>query len=116
MAGEILGKVLFGEMTWPEVRDVDKDRVVLIPVGTLEGHGPHLPIDTDVLLVGEVCRLGAEKAPTEIVVLPPLVHGYSPHHMDFPGTVTINWSTFVEYVLGYLQESRPSWVSEDADR
>jgi len=94
-----LGKVLFGEMTWPEVRDLDKDRVVLIPVGTLEDHGPHLPIDTDVRLVSEVCRLAAERASGEVVLLPAVVHGYSPHHMDFPGTVTIEWSTFVEYVL-----------------
>ena len=31
--------------------------------------------------------------------MPPVVHGYSPHHMDFPGTITIRWSTFVEYLL-----------------
>jgi len=95
----VLGKVLFGEMTWAEIRDLDKDRVVFQPVGTLEDHGPHLPVDTDVRLVSEVCRLAAEKAPSEVVLMPAVVHGYSPHHMDFPGTVTIKWSTFVEYVL-----------------
>jgi len=31
------------------------------------------------------------------VLLPPVVHGYSPHHMDFPGTVTIAWDTFCRY-------------------
>ncbi len=92
-------KVLFAEMTWPEIRDLDKDRVVLVPVGTLEDHGPHLPIDTDVRIVSEVCRLAAERARGEVVLMPAVVHGYSPHHMDFPGTVTINWSTFVDYVL-----------------
>ncbi|HEY5620926.1 MAG TPA: creatininase family protein, partial [Candidatus Bathyarchaeia archaeon] len=92
-------KVLLSEMSWPEIRDLDKDRVVLIPVGTLEDHGLHLPVDTDVRIVGEVCRLAAEKAPGEVVLLPSVVHGFSPHHMDFPGTITIGWSTFVEYVL-----------------
>lgn len=95
----VLRKFLFGEMTWVEVRDLDKDRVVLVPVGTLEDHGLHLPIDTDVRLAGEVCRLAAEKAPDEVVLIPPVVYGYSPHHMDFPGTVTVYWSTFVEYLL-----------------
>ncbi len=95
----VLEKVLFAEMTWPEIRDLDKDRAVLIPVGTLEDHGPHLPIDTDVRIVSEVCRLAAERARDEVVLMPAVVHGYSPHHMDFPGTVTIEWSTFVEYVL-----------------
>ena len=92
-------KVLYGEMTWAEIRDLDKDRVVLIPVGTLEDHGLHLPIDTDVRIVGEVCHLAAEKARGMVVLMPVVVHGYSPHHMDFPGTVTVKWSTFVEYLL-----------------
>ncbi len=92
-------KVVLSEMSWPEIRDLDKDRVVLIPVGTLEDHGLHLPVDTDVRIVGEICRLAAEKAPRELVLLPSVVHGFSPHHMDFPGTITIGWSTFVEYVM-----------------
>jgi len=90
--------LLYERLTWPEVRDVAaEDRVCLIPVATLEDHGPHLPIDTDVRIVTEIARRTAEAAPDEIVLLPTITHGYSPHHMDFPGTVTIAWDTFARY-------------------
>ena len=90
--------LLYERLTWPEVRRASsEERVCLIPVATLEDHGPHLPIDTDLRITAEVCRLTAEAAPDEIVLLPPIPHGYSPHHMDFPGPITIGWDTFTRY-------------------
>jgi len=88
----------YERLTWPEVRRAAaEDRVALIPVATLEDHGPHLPIDADLRIVAEICRRAAEQAPDEIVLLPAIPHGYSPHHMDFPGAVTIAWDTFTRY-------------------
>ena len=88
----------FGKLTWPEVaRAAGEGRVPIVPIGTLEDHGRHLPIDTDVTLVEAVCRGAAERLVAETVLLPPIVHGYSPHHMDFPGTITIRWDTFCRY-------------------
>src|SRR5205085_3727540 len=88
----------YGRLTWPEVRRAAaEDRVCLIPVATLEDHGPHLPIDTDLRITAEIARRTAAAAPEEIVLLPPIPHGYSPHHMDFPGTITIGWETFTRY-------------------
>src|SRR5207237_6357435 len=75
--------LLYGRLTWPEVEALaSEDRVCLVPVATLEDHGPHLPIDTDLRIVEEICRRAAEAAPEEIVLLPGIPHGYSPHHMD----------------------------------
>ncbi|MDQ3694462.1 MAG: creatininase family protein [Chloroflexota bacterium] len=93
-------KYRFGEMTWPEVRDAAAaERVAVLPVATIEDHGHHLPIDTDVLLCTTVCERGAALIPEECVLVPPVIHGYSPHHMDFPGTLTIDGHTFIKYVL-----------------
>jgi creatinine amidohydrolase len=90
--------VEYGRLTWPEVRRAANDgRVPIVPIGTLEDHGHHLPIDTDVTLVEAICRGTAEQLSDRTVLLPPIVHGYSPHHMDFPGTVTIGWDTFCRY-------------------
>jgi creatinine amidohydrolase len=58
-----------------------------------------LPIDTDVVLCTTVCERGAALIPEECVLVPPVIHGYSPHHMDFPGTLTIDGHTFIKYVL-----------------
>jgi creatinine amidohydrolase len=90
--------LLYERLTWPEVRDAAEEELVcLIPVATLEDHGPHLPIDTDLRITTEICRRAAEAAPDEILLLPPIPHGYSPHHMDFPGPITIAWDTFTRY-------------------
>jgi creatinine amidohydrolase len=90
----------YERLTWPEVRRaVAEDRVCLIPVGVLEDHGPHLPIDADARIATEICRRAAERLPDRVVLLPTLVHGYTPHHMDFPGPISIGWRTFVEHAV-----------------
>src|SRR5438128_2886414 len=92
--------LLYERLTWPEVRRAAEDeRVALVPVATLEDHGPHLPIDTDLRITAEICRRAAAAAAEESVLLPPIPHGYSPHHMDFPGPITIEWDTFTRYLL-----------------
>jgi len=92
--------LLYERLSWPEVRRAAaEERVCLIPVATLEDHGPHMPIDTDLRITAEICRRAAEAAPDEIVLLPPIPHGYSPHHMDFPGPITIGWDTFTRYLV-----------------
>ena len=49
--------LLYERLTWPEVRRAaGEERVCLIPVATLEDHGPHLPIDTDLRITAEICR------------------------------------------------------------
>lgn len=90
--------LLYERLSWPEVRRAAaEDRVCLIPAGTLEDHGPHLPLDADTRIATEICRRAAEGSPENIVLLPPVIHGYTPHHMDFPGPITIGWDTFVRY-------------------
>jgi creatinine amidohydrolase len=90
--------LLYERLTWPEVRRAaGEDRVAIIPVATLEDHGPHLPIDADLRITAEICRRTAEELPDDTVLLPAIPHGYSPHHMDFPGPITIAWETFTRY-------------------
>ena len=89
----------YAEMIWNEIRDAAaRDRVAILPVATYEDHGPHLPVDVDVVLATEICRRAAARIPEEVVLAPPVTHGYSPHHMDFHGTITIRWDTFINYV------------------
>lgn len=92
-------KYRYAEMTWPECKAAaDQGRVAVVPVGTYEDHGHHLPIDVDVVLSSEICERAVARIPAEAVLAPSVTHGYSPHHMDFPGTITIKWDTFVNYV------------------
>ena len=88
----------YGELSWPEVKAAaDAGKVAVVPVATLEDHGRHLPIDTDVRLCVAACERAVESASDRAVLVPPINHGYSPHHMDFPGAITIGADTFIKY-------------------
>lgn len=92
-------KYRLAEMTWPECKAAaDAGKVAVLPVATYEDHGHHLPLDVDVVLCTEICDRAVAQIPAEAVLIPPVTHGYSPHHMDFPGTITIRWDTFINYV------------------
>src|SRR2546425_11730799 len=50
------------DMTWEEVRDLDRARTVaILPVGAIEAHGPHLPLGTDGIIARAMAREGAER-------------------------------------------------------
>src|SRR5438093_12174794 len=92
---------LYEHLTWEEVNDaVRAGKCALIPVATIEDHGPHLPVDADIVIVSAFCVRAAQQAPGEIVILPCVRIGSSPHHMTFPGTLTIRWTALGEYVHG----------------
>ena len=96
--------VLFEKLSWPEIdAAAQANKLILLPVATIEDHGPHLPVDTDVVIVTAICQRAAELISEELILMPTVKIGYSPHHMDFPGTITIRWNTFVEYLLDILR-------------
>ena len=92
-------KVRYEEFTWAEIREaVAQKRVAVLPVGTIEQHGPHLPLLTDVLTATEMSRKAVELMPKEAVLLPSVYYGFNEHHLDFPGTIAVEGPTFVNYV------------------
>jgi creatinine amidohydrolase len=74
-----------------------RDAVVIVPVGSTEQHGPHLPTQVDSLLVGEIARRAARKvaAATPIVVAPTVWSGLAEHHMSLGGTLSLDFATFL---------------------
>ena len=95
-----LEKIYYDELTWPEVNDaVAARKVVLLPIGSTEQHGHHLPLDTDNFLARSVCIRTAEQAPSELLVMPTIPYGYNEHALDFPGTIHVHYDHFIEYCL-----------------
>jgi creatinine amidohydrolase len=88
----------YGKYTWPEIKAADRDRVVILPVGAMEDHGPHLPLDTDNLIVGRLCAAVAESIPGEVLLLPAIPFGFNEHHKDFPGVIYIQPETLMHFV------------------
>lgn len=89
-------RLLLDEMIWPEV-EAEKEHIkmVVIPTGSCEQHGPNTTFATDTVRAGEFCKLLAERMGNKILVCPPVTYGLSSHHMDFPGTVTVKAETLV---------------------
>ncbi len=93
-------RFILGELTWPEAQARFKTvDVALLPVGAIEQHGPHLPLDTDAFdaqhLSHEVARACSEPKP---FVLPLIPYGVSYHHADFSGTISISNETLAKLV------------------
>jgi creatinine amidohydrolase len=87
-------------LTWPEINEaVRQEKVVVLPVAAIEQHGHHLPIDVDAKLATSVCLGAGEKSPEMMLVMPPVSYGYCHHVMDFPGTISIQPSTFVSTLI-----------------
>jgi creatinine amidohydrolase len=87
----------YAKLTWPEVNDaVRRDLVILVPVGAIEQHGPHLPIDTDNVAIETICEQAA-RASDVILLAPPIHYGFNEHNMDFPGTINIDPEHFTHY-------------------
>jgi creatinine amidohydrolase/Fe(II)-dependent formamide hydrolase-like protein len=91
---------LLGELTWPEaegrLREVD---VAMLPVGALEQHGPHLPLDCDSFDARYMAQKVAEGCEEpKPLVLPLIPYGVSYHHEDFSGTISIDPETLSKLV------------------
>ncbi len=93
-------KALLETMTWPEARRAAEDggRVVLLPVGAIEQHGPHLPVDVDNRIVTWLCDEAARRRPDLVLSVPPIHYGFNEHNMGFPGTVSVEVQHFIDYV------------------
>ena len=86
----------YENLTWPEINvAVAQEKVIVIPVGSIEQHGHHLPLDVDVRLATSVCIAAGQEAPEEMLVMPPVSFGYCHHVMDFPGTINVRQTTFI---------------------
>ncbi len=82
------------DMTWEEVQDVDLgNAVVILPVGAVEAHGPHLPLTTDVIISEAMARSAAEKLDAQgysVLILPSISYTAAPFAASFPGTCSLD--------------------------
>jgi creatinine amidohydrolase len=85
------------DATWEEVRDLGRSRpVALLPVGAVEAHGPHLPLQTDVVIAEAAARAAAaalDAEGTSVLLLPALTYTAAPFAEEFPGTISIRPET-----------------------
>src|SRR3569623_2496374 len=83
---------------WPDLPGL-ADRIFVVPLGSLEQHGLHLPVFTDSLIIGHVADRVEQLAGDRIVLLPVQWLGHSPHHRRF-GCVSLDLMPYVEMIRG----------------
>jgi creatinine amidohydrolase len=90
----------YEKLTWPEINDaVDQGKVCVVPCGAVEQHGPHLPLDVDIVCPQGIAFGAGRTVPDKLLILPPVWYGYTGHVMDFPGTINTHFETFMQQVL-----------------
>lgn len=95
------------EMTWFEFDERRKTDVVIIPVGSVEQHGPHLPMHTDTIISEGFANLLADKI--NGIVMPSINYGYKSQPSSgggplFPGTIDLNGTTLMSFLMDILEE------------
>ena len=98
--------VMWKELTAEDLRGkAAANAIVILPVASMEQHGPHLPVGVDTFLCEAVCRAGAEMAVQSVpcVVAPTLWCGMAEHHMAFGGTFTFDIPTYRAVLLAFVK-------------
>jgi creatinine amidohydrolase len=96
--------ILLENKTWKEIEELLNKgyNKIILPIGSTEQHGPHLPLFTDTIITMEIskelaCKLG------KTLIAPPISVGLSEHHMYFPGTITLKKDTLKKVIEEYIE-------------
>lgn len=81
-------------MTWCDIKEALRTtNTILIPLGSTEQHGPHLPLETDTLLASKIAEETAKRV--NAIMAPPIAFGFSLEHISFSGTITLKPETLM---------------------
>jgi creatinine amidohydrolase len=92
--------MLLENLTWPEVKSLKfSDMIVVLPLGSFEQHGHHLPLTTDTDIVTAIARRVESALPEKVLCLPTLWPGHSTHHLFFPGTLSVSQMPYIHLII-----------------
>jgi mycofactocin precursor peptide peptidase len=94
--------------TWLQVEATGGSKLLLIPLGSTEQHGPHLPLDTDTRIAAAVAAGVAAERP-DLVVAPALAYGASGEHAAFPGTLLVGHTVLADVLTELVRSARGSF-------
>lgn len=90
----------YDELSWPEINDaVEAGRIPVLPVGSVEQHGHHLPLKVDWFCAASVVEEAARRSNGRLLAMPPVHYGYCRHVMDFPGTIAVHPMNLINFCL-----------------
>jgi creatinine amidohydrolase len=98
-----------GAATWPQVEATTGRTLLAVPLGSLEQHGPHLPLDTDARIAAAVAG-GLARVRPGISVAPALPYGASGEHAAFPGTLLVGHEVLADVLVELVRSARVSFA------
>jgi len=87
-------------------RDIPDAQLLLVPVGSTEQHGPHLPLDVDTVIAAAVCDAAAARIAGDVRVAPAIAYGASGEHQGFPGTLSLGTDALVTSLVELGRSAR----------
>jgi creatinine amidohydrolase len=95
--------MLWEHLTSPDIKTAAREGLVaVLPIGSIEIHGPHMPTGTDSITICEIAKMAAEREPA--VVLPTLYYAYVPENRHFPGTISLSAKTLLPMLEEVCEE------------
>ena len=94
--------------TWPQV-DSSRRRLLLLPLGSTEQHGPHLPLSTDTLIATRLAEQVHSRLP-QAGLAPPMPYGASGEHKDFAGTLSIGTEALTAFLVEFVRHAAMTWT------
>lgn len=91
--------MLFANLNYPSIRTLIEDVVVILPLGAIEQHGPHMAVSTDTDIVANLAGAAEASLPDRILLCPALPYGSSHHHLSFGGTISINPVLYTQVIV-----------------
>jgi mycofactocin system creatininase family protein len=95
--------------TWPQVEATGARTLLAVPLGSLEQHGPHLPLDTD-SRIAVAAAAGLARHCHGVTVAPVVPYGASGEHADFPGTLLIGHDVLADLLVELVRSARGSFA------
>lgn len=95
--------MLFANLTYKTVNQQIREKVVVLPLGATEQHGPHMAVSTDTDIVTHVADRCEALLPDEMLLCPTLAFGSSHHHLSFGGTLSLSVSTYTQVITDLVE-------------
>jgi len=95
--------MLFSGFSYPFINTATGNKIVLVPLGAIEQHGPHLSVATDTDIVTEIAKAAERRLPNDILLCPTLAFGSSNHHLAFGATISIPPALYTQLIVEIVE-------------
>ena len=95
--------MFFSGSTYPSLNKETSSKIVLLPLGAIEQHGPHLSVTTDTDIVTEIAKSAESRLPDDILLCPALAFGSSNHHLAFGASISISPALYTQLIVEIVE-------------